>query len=88
MGVTDDRGLAAPAAALRDALEAMVRQFAYWTDGKGGSLWTGGLSTLEDAFDLLGWDDPHPVPDMACDEPGCSKQGTCGWPSENGYRWT
>ena len=23
-----------------------------------------------------------------CDEPGCFKNAGCGWPSENGYRWT
>ena len=23
-----------------------------------------------------------------CDEPGCFKDAGCGWPSENGYRWT
>jgi len=74
----------ATCATLLDALEAMVRQFAYWADGKGGSLWTGGLSALENAFDLLGWDDPHPVPDMACDEPGCSKKGMYGWSTRPG----
>jgi hypothetical protein len=72
---------------LRESLEDMVRQFAHWSDGAGG-LWTGGLSTLEDAFDLLGWEDPHPVPDMRCDEPGCMAQGTCGWPGATGYRRT
>lgn len=23
-----------------------------------------------------------------CDEPGCNKEATCGWPSENNYRRT
>lgn len=23
-----------------------------------------------------------------CDEPGCTKEGTCGWPSPSGYRRT
>lgn len=25
---------------------------------------------------------------VACDEPGCWREATCGWPSESGYRWT
>ena len=71
------------AARVRDALEDMTRQFAHWSDGAGG-LWTGGLSSLEEAFDVLGWSDPMPMPDMRCDEPGCMKQGTCGWPTRPG----
>ena len=74
-------------AELRDALEGMVRQFAYWSD-KAGGYCTGGLSALEDAFDALGWDDPYPAPSARCDEPGCMKQATCGSPSPTGYRWT
>lgn len=69
----------------RDALESMVRQFAYWSDGVGG-YWTGGLSALEEAFDVLGWDDPHPQPDARCDEPQCMAQRTCGIPTPAGYR--
>lgn len=84
--------MATPAAAPRetaerDALESMVHQFAYWSD-KAGGYWTGGLSALEEAFDVLGWDDPHPEPEARCDEPGCMGQITCGWPSANGYRRT
>ena len=25
---------------------------------------------------------------IACDEPGCWREATCGWPSETGYRQT
>lgn len=72
----------------REALESMVHQFAYWSEN-GPGLWTGGLSALEDAFEVLGWEaDLHPMPDMACDEPGCTKQQSCGWPSDAGYRLT
>ncbi len=60
-----------------------MRQFAYWTESAGG-IWTGGLSTLENAFDVLGWEDPHPLPDRRCDEPGCMKDATCGWPTRPG----
>jgi hypothetical protein len=36
-----------------EALDGMVRQFAYWSDTRGGYT-TGGLSALEDAFDDWG----------------------------------
>ena len=68
---------------LRDALESMVMQHAYWSDMVGG-LMTGGLSSNEEAFEALGWDDPQPMPSMRCDEPGCMKQATCGWPTRSG----
>ena len=70
------------------ALESMVYQFAYWSDGPKPGLITGGLSALEEAFEVLGWDEPHPVPSMQCDERGCRKQATCGWPTNGGYRRT
>jgi hypothetical protein len=71
------------------ALENMVRQFATWNDRVGGYA-TGGLSALEDAFDALGWDDPHPAPEAECWEPGCHRQATSGTPVAlpERYRWT
>lgn len=72
---------------LREALESMVHQFAYWTTDHGGAYWTGGLSALEEAFEALGWTDPQPAPEWArCDEPGCTRQRTCGIPTPVGYR--
>lgn len=47
---------------------------------------TGGLSTLERAFDILGWNDPHPVPECECEVPGCHEHATCGTPTKGGYR--
>jgi hypothetical protein len=70
---------------LTDALTDMVHQFGYFANG---ALNTGGLSALEGAFEALGWTDPHPVPERCCDEPGCTEDGTCGWPTESGYRRT
>ena len=67
------------AAGAREALEDMVHQFAYWSDSAGGYM-TGGLSALETAFAVLGWEDPHPYPDGRCDEPGCLKQASMGTP--------
>jgi len=71
---------------LREALVDMVNQFAYPT--RGPKISTGGLSALEDAFEVLGWEDPHPTPERKCDEPGCDEHSTCGWPSPGGYRRT
>lgn len=71
----------------KQALEDMVWQFAYSNDN--GEYHTGGLSALEHAFDVLGWDDPHPMPkEILCDEPGCKRQSTSGFPTETGYRRT
>ena len=72
---------------LRDALEDVVTQFAYEGERDGMPAYsTGGLSALEHAFAVLGWSDPHPVPGMACDEPGCNAWASCGKPTPDGYR--
>ena len=47
---------------------------------------TGGLSTLEWAFRILGWNDPHPVPECECEVPGCHEHATCGTPTKYGYK--
>ena len=47
---------------------------------------TGGLSTLERAFRILGWNDPHPVPECECEVPGCHEHATCGTPTKDGYK--
>ncbi len=65
---------------LREFAEDVAVQFGYWSDGAGG-VTTGGLSTLEAAFSILGWDDPHPMPEACCVWPkGCKKRGTSGTP--------
>jgi hypothetical protein len=69
----------------REALESMVHQFAHWDD-KAGGYTTGGLSALEDAFHVLGWDDPHPYPEGRCHR--CKRQGTIGTPTKDGYKWS
>lgn len=67
----------------KEALEQMCCQFAFWTDG---SYWTGGMSALEAAFDVLGWTDPQPAPEACCQEKGCKEQATCSCPTPEGYR--
>jgi hypothetical protein len=72
--------------ALREVIESLVLQFAYDAQGR---LTTGGLSALEEAFDSLGWDDPHQLPkELLCDEPDCGERSTCGFPTDKGYRRT
>jgi len=74
-------------AELKEALEDMVEQFGYWSDGAGGFI-TGGLSALELAFRVLGWEEPHISKGHWCDEPGCKKRISCGTPTPDGYRST
>ena len=64
--------------------EDVVRKWGYWVAGDVGGYSAGGLSTLEDAFVILGWDDPYPYPRDRCDEPGSAVQATTGWPSRPG----
>lgn len=69
----------------REALEDMVRQFAYTGIKHGGPVYhTGGLSALERAFDILGWEDPRPCPENKCQIRGCKALATCGRPTEEG----
>lgn len=71
---------------LEEALDSMVRQFAYAGKGKRT---TGGLSALEEAFAALALDDPHPLEEEEmCDEPGCKEPISCGTPTPTGYRRT
>ena len=77
--------LAKARAPWRECVEALCYQFAYWNPTTGGFR-TAGLSTLEEAFDLLGWRDPHESHDARCDETGCMGQATCGIPTTAGYR--
>ncbi len=72
---------------MREALEDLTRQFAFRNDR--GQEHTGALSALEQAFDVLGWDDPHDCePWQVCDEPDCKRPVTCGTPTPKGYRHT
>ena len=77
--------------ALRDEVEGMAWQFGYRgvKDGK-RVLHTGGLSNLESAFPLLGWDDPYFVLDDeagGCSYPGCPQWSHIGTGTKWGYRW-
>jgi hypothetical protein len=73
---------------LRDALEDMVWQFANRTTWRGWpAISTGGLSALEGAFDVLGWDDPRTVRGMTCQTKGCRKWREGSANTAAGYKW-
>ena len=66
----------------KDALEGMVWQFGYRgvRDNK-PTIWAGGLSALESAFEALGWENPHYLPDAegyCCEIEGCVEPDTSG----------
>lgn len=74
---------------LREFAEDVARQFGYHgttSDGR-PAYTTGGLSTLEWAWSLLGWPDPRPAPECECQEDGCHEWATGGRPTPDGYKW-
>ena len=73
---------------LMDFAEEVIRQFAYRSKTNGHCAYTaGGLSVLEEAFDIVGWDDPHLCPECECEEDGCHEWATGGMPTPDGYKW-
>jgi len=73
-------------ARLKDALEDMVNQFASYAIFQGIlQRNTAGHSSLENAFDALGLDDPHPCPEHECEWEGCHEMAVGGRPTEWGY---
>lgn len=71
---------------LLNALEDMCYQFGYQTvKNCVPALSTGGLSVLENAFYLLGWEDPHPCPQSKCEISGCNEWATCGTNTPKNY---
>ena len=67
--------------------EDVAYQFGYYCQNNGRLCIThGGLSTLEWAFDILGWKNPHPVPECECGFDGCHEHATCGTPTKDGYK--
>lgn len=72
---------------MREFAEDVVCQFGYYCQNGGRLHIThGGLSTLEWAFDILGWENPHPVPEFECEIDGCHEHATCGTPTDDGYK--
>ena len=72
---------------MREFAEDVACQFGYYCQNNGRLHIThGGLSTLEWAFDILGWENPHPVPEFECEIEGCHDHATCGTPTADGYK--
>lgn len=72
---------------MRALAKDVAYQFGYYCQNKGRLHIThGGLSTLEWAFDILGWENPHPVPECECEIDGCHEHATCGAPTSDGYK--
>lgn len=70
------------------ALEDMAWQFAYRGRTDDDLIYTtGGLSALEHAFDVLGWDDPHKVEfdGNGCEWGDCGEWVSGGMPTDGGY---
>jgi hypothetical protein len=73
---------------MREFAKDVAYQFGYYCQNGGRLHIThGGLSTLEEAFDILGWENPHPVPECECEIDGCHEHATCGAPTADGYKW-
>ncbi|MBC8274801.1 MAG: hypothetical protein H8E40_07530 [Chloroflexi bacterium] len=69
----------------KDALQDMVWQFGFRGTKEGKPIiWTGGLSALEGAFEALGWEDLHYLPDA---EGYCCEIKGCVEPDTSGLRW-
>lgn len=72
---------------MKEFAEDVAYQFGYYCQNGGRLHIThGGLSTLEHAFDILGWENPHPVPECECEIEGCHEHATCGTPTADGYK--
>ena len=85
LGTYEDTGLEPEE--IKEFAEDVAYQFGYYFPIKDMLyISTGGLSTLERAFDILGWNDPHPVPECECEVPGCHEHANCGTPTKDGYK--
>lgn len=72
---------------LAEFAEDVAYQFGCYCQNNGRLCIThGGLSTLEWAFGILGWENPHPVPECECEIDGCHEHATCGTPTKDGYK--
>ena len=72
---------------IKEFAEDVAYQFGYYFPIKDMLyISTGGLSTLEWAFRILGWNDPHPVPECECEVPGCHEHANCGTQTKDGYK--
>ena len=72
---------------IRAFAEDVAHQFGYHSQQNGRLYLThGGLSTLEWAFEILGWENPHPDPENECQIEGCHHYASCGTSTKDGYK--
>lgn len=72
---------------IREFAKDVAHQFGYHTQHNGRlALTHGGLSTLEWAFQILGWESPHPDPENECQYGGCHHYASCGTLTKDGYK--
>ena len=72
---------------IKEFAEDVAYQFGYYFPIKDILyISTGGLSTLEWAFRILGWNDPHPVPECECEVACCHEYANCGTQTKDGYK--
>ena len=72
---------------LKEFAADVVYQFGYPINYNGRlHLSTGGLSTLEWAFSILGWEGPKPYPEGECEWDGCHEDASCGTKTPDGYK--
>lgn len=71
---------------MRAFAEDVAHQFGYHSHQNGRLYLThGGLSTLEWAFEILGWENSHPDPENECQVEGCHHYASCGMHTLRGY---
>lgn len=72
---------------MRAFAEDVVYQFGYYGQHKGRlHIIHAGLSALEWAFDILGWENPHPAPEYECEIDGCTERAIYGRLTKDGYK--
>lgn len=66
---------------IKEIIKQLIFQFGYRGVKKNKPvIHTAGLSALEEAFEVLGWEDPHYLPEQGftCEVKGCMNEDTVG----------
>ena len=87
VGLGEKKADVVPVADMKEFAADVAYQFGYKGEYKGRlHIMHGGLSTLERAFEILGWENPHTYPEGECEWDGCHEYATCGTPTPDGYK--
>jgi len=72
---------------LKDIIMGLINQFSGYGLHKGVLCRnTMGLYDLENAYNTMRLEDPHPCPEHECDINGCNQKATCGMNTLDGYK--